>query len=40
MSKNLPLKFGQNRASISLDITANEFVWVVVGGGGVKSFFR
>ena len=37
---NLPLKFGQNRASDSCDIADIEFRVVVVGGGGggVKSF--
>ena len=38
--RNLPLKFGQNRASNSWDIADFEFVWVVVVGGGEKSFLR
>ena len=48
--RNLPFKFGQNRASNSWDIVGIEFsvvVVVVVGGGGgggggwcAKSFLR
>ena len=42
--RNLPLKFGQNRAGNSWDIADFEFVWVggsvVVVVGGVKSFLR
>ena len=34
--RNLPLKFGSNRASNSWDITDMEFVWV----GGVQSHFH
>ena len=36
--RNLPLKFGQNRASNSWDIVNIEFPVVVVVGGGEKSF--
>ena len=42
--RNLSLKFGQNRATNSWDITDIEFavvvVVVVVGGGGVPSHFH
>ena len=36
--RNLTLKFGWNRTSNRWDIADIEFVWVVGGGGGVKSF--
>ena len=39
VSRNLPLKCGQNRDSNSWDIADVEFP-VVVGGGGVPSHFR
>ena len=37
---NLPLKFGQNRASNSWDIADIEFTVVGGGGGGVPSHFH
>ena len=36
VSRNLPLKFGQNRVSDSWDIVEIEFLWWVVDVGGVK----
>ena len=39
VSRNLPLKFNQNRVSNSCNIADIEFVWGVGGGGGgLKSF--
>ena len=37
--RNLFLKFGQNTVINSWDIADNEFLMVVVGGGGVETSF-